>query len=37
MKKLKRIAQDLYLHYGVTEKDIKSRTERYMTLVCALA
>ena len=36
MKKLKRIAQDLYLHYGVTEKDIKSRTERYMALVCAL-
>ena len=37
MKKLKRIAQDLYSYYGVTEEDIKNKTERYSALVCALA
>lgn len=37
MKKFKRIAQDLYSYYGVTEEDIKNKTERYSALVCALA
>ena len=37
MKKFKRIAQDLYSYYGVTEEDIKNKTERYSVLVCALA
>lgn len=35
MKKFKRMAQDLYSYYGVTEEDIKNKTERYETLVCA--
>jgi len=33
MEKLKRIAQDLYSYYGVTEEDIKNKTERYSALV----
>ena len=33
MRKLKKIAQDIYLYYGVTEEDIKNKTERYATLV----
>ncbi len=35
MKKFKRIAQDLYSYYGVTEEDIENKTERYAALVCA--
>lgn len=35
MRKLKRIAQDIYLYYGVTEEDIKNKTERYAILVGA--
>lgn len=33
MRKLKKIAQDIYLYYGVTEEDIKNKTDRYTTLV----
>ena len=33
MRKLKKIAQDIYLYYGVTEEDIKNKTERYAALV----
>ena len=35
MRKLRRIAQDLYSYYGVTEEDIRNQTERYSALVCA--
>ena len=35
MRKLRRIAQDLYSYYGVTEEDITNQTERYSALVCA--
>ena len=35
MRKLKKIAQDIYLYYGVTEEDIKNKTERYAALVGA--
>lgn len=37
MRKLRRIAQDLYFYYGVTEEDITNQTERYSALVCALS
>lgn len=37
MKKLKGIARDLYLYYGVSEADIKNRTERYAMLLNALS
>lgn len=37
MKKFRRIAQDLYSYYGVTEEDIKNKTKRYYALVCALS
>lgn len=37
MKTLKLIARDIYLYYGVTEKDIGQKTERYQSLVAALS
>lgn len=37
MKKLKKIAQDLYLYYGVSEEDIKNKTKRYSALLAALS
>lgn len=37
MKKVKQIAQDLYLYYGVTEEDIKNKTERYSELLCVMS
>jgi len=37
MKKLKKISRDLYLYYGVSEKDIKEKTRRYKSLVTALS
>ena len=37
MKKLKKISRDLYLYYGVSEKDIKEKTRRYKSLVAALS
>ena len=36
MRKLQKITLELYLYYGVTEEDIKNRTERYRTLLIAL-
>lgn len=36
MKVFKRISKDLYLYYGVSEKDIEEKTERYSSLVAAL-
>lgn len=37
MKKLQKITTELYLYYGVTEEDIKNRTERYLTLLITLS
>lgn len=37
MKKFEKISKDLYLYYGVSEDDIKKRTERYSSLVAALS
>ena len=37
MKKFEKISKDLYLYYGVSEDDIKKRTERYSSLVVALS
>ena len=37
MKKLKKISRDLYLYYGVSEKDIKEKARRYKSLVAALS
>ena len=37
MKKLKKISRDLYSYYGVTEEDIKNKTERYSSLVTNLS
>ena len=33
MKKFKKIARDVYRYYGVSEDDIKNKTERYSSLV----
>lgn len=37
MKELKKIAQDIYLYYGVERKDIDKRTKRYSVLVTMLS
>lgn len=37
MKKFEKISKDLYLYYGVSEDDIKKRTERYSSLVATLS
>lgn len=37
VKKFKKIARDLYIYYGVSEEDIKNRTERYSSLVTELS
>lgn len=37
VNQLKRIAQDLYLYYGVTEEDIKNKSERYSSLLSILS
>ena len=37
MKQLKKIAQDLYLYYGVTEEDIKNKSERYSSMLAILS
>lgn len=36
MHQLKKLAAELYLYYGVTEKDIAEKSERYSALVLAL-
>ena len=37
MKQFKKISKDLYIFYGVSEDDIKNKTERYLALVTALS
>jgi hypothetical protein len=37
MKQFKKISKDLYIYYGVSEDDIKKKTERYLSLVTALS
>lgn len=37
MKRLKKISRDLYIYYGVSEDDIKKKTERYLSLVTELS
>ncbi len=37
MKRLKRIAQDLYIYYGVTEEDIRNKSKRYSSLLTILS
>lgn len=37
MKQLRKMAQDLYIYYGVGEDDIKEKTKRYSSLVTALS
>ncbi len=37
VKKLKKIAQDLYIYYGVTEEDIKNESERHSSLLAILS
>ncbi len=37
MEKLKSIAKELYVYYGVTKRDIQERTQRYSALVTELA
>ena len=37
MKQFKRIARDLYLYYGVSEEDIKNKTDRYHSLLATLS
>ncbi|HIZ19652.1 MAG TPA: hypothetical protein H9674_02200 [Firmicutes bacterium] len=36
-KRLKKIAQDLYAYYGVSEEDVQSRSERYAALAAILS
>lgn len=37
IKQFKKISRDLYSYYGVSEDDIKQKTERYLSLVAALS
>ena len=37
MKKFKKIAKDLRSYYGVTEDDIKNKTQRYSSLITELS
>lgn len=37
MKQFKKISKDLYRYYGVSEDDIKRKTERYASLIMALS
>lgn len=36
MKQLHRISKDIYLYYGVTEEDIRNKSDRYSALVTTL-
>ena len=36
MKQMKRICKVIYLYYGVSDIDIKKKSERYSSLVAAL-
>ena len=37
MKQFQKISKDLYIFYGVSEDDIKKKTERYLSLVTELS
>ena len=37
MKRVKKTAQDLAVYYGVTENDIRDRTERYISLLACMS
>ena len=37
MKQFQKISKDLYIFYGVSEDDIKKKTERYLSFVTALS
>ena len=37
MKRMKEIAKDLYLYYGVSEEDIQHKSERYHSLLATLS
>ena len=37
MKQFEKISKDLYIYYGVSEDDIKKKTERYLSLVTVLS
>jgi hypothetical protein len=37
MKKMNRIQKDLYLYYGVSQEDIRQKSERYHSLLAALS
>lgn len=37
MKQFEKISKDLHIYYGVSEDDIKKKTERYLSLVTALS
>lgn len=37
VKWFQKISKDLYIYYGVSEADIKEKTERYLSLVTALS
>lgn len=37
MKRMKEIAKDLYLYYGVSEEDIRKKSERYHSLLATLS
>jgi len=37
MKQMKKIAKDLYLYYGVSEEDIRQKSERYHSLLATLS
>lgn len=37
IRRLRKIEQDLYIYYGVTEEDIKNKSERYFSLLATLS
>ena len=37
IKQMKEIAKDLYLYYGVSEDDIRNKSERYHALLAILS
>ena len=37
MKRMKEVAKDLYLYYGVSEADIRQKSERYHSLLATLS
>ena len=37
MKRMKEVAKDLYLYYGVSEEDIRHKSERYHSLLATLS